>query len=133
MPSTAPQRAIPLFVDNKLPAVAIRFRSTDDDEVQFYHVGSCAGMNTGNLLLSQWIVTNHSDVVESYEEYYGPTPVTPLKLDCVVPTQDEESNLDNLTTVITYKTRYKKVNSKHATLCFGFGKGIQVNAIIGIP
>ena len=134
-PSTPPERAIPLAVNNKLPAIAIRFGSNNDDEVQFLcHIDSCAGMNTGNLLLHQWIITNHPDIVESYEEYNDAKPFVPLRLDVAIPTNDADNNLDNqLTAVVTYKTRYRMADGTNATLSFGLGKDIQVNAIVGLP
>jgi hypothetical protein len=55
-------------------------------------------------------------------------------LDCAVPTNDTDSNLDNqLTAVVTYKTRYIKADGTNVMLSFGLGKDIQVNTIIGLP
>ena len=45
-------RNMPLSLDNNLPEAVLRFGSTTDDEIPFScHLDSCAGMNTGNLLL----------------------------------------------------------------------------------
>ena len=55
-------------------------------------------------------------------------------MDVAVPTDDADNNLDNqLTAVVTYKTRYTMADGTNATLSFGLGKDIQVNAIIGLP
>ena len=60
---TAPtllQRQIPIPIDNHLPAIIIQFGSCAADAVEFTcHVDSCAGMNTGSLLLHQWMITNY--------------------------------------------------------------------------
>ena len=134
-PSTTTPRAIPLAVDNKLPAIAIRFGSCDGNEVQFLcHVDSYSGMNAGNLLLHQWIIAHHPDIVGSHKEHDDTNPFTSLRLDVAVPTGDADNNLDNqLTTFITYKTRHKTTDGKNALLSFGLGKDIQVNATISLP
>ena len=134
MPASSTTRAIPLKVDNKLPAIEIRFGTSDDNEVAFLcHLDSCAGMNTANLLLHQWMITNHPEIVISYEEYTDSNPFTPLKLDCAIPTNEKDDNCDGqLTAVVTYRTRYLLPDGTNATVTFGLGKDIQVNAILGI-
>ena len=79
--STAPAtalRQIPLAVDNKLPAIELRFGTNDDNEIQFLcHLDSCAGMNTGNLPLHQWLITKHPEIVKEYEECNNANPFHP--------------------------------------------------------
>lgn len=134
MPSSITTRAIPLEVENKLPAIEIRFGTTDNNEVTFLcHLDSCAGMNTANILLHQWMVTNYPEIVVSYEEYTDFNPFAPLKVDCAIPTNDENNNCDGqLIAVVIYRTRYILPDGTNATITFGLGKDIQVNAILGI-
>ena len=128
-------RPIPLSVDNKLPAIEMRFGTNPDTELQFMcHLDSCAGMNTGNLALHQWVITNHPDIVDSYEECNDANPFHPLMLDCAVPTADSKESLDGkLTAVVTYFASYKLKDGSPALLKFGLGKDIKVNAIVGLP
>ena len=73
--------------------------------------------------------------MSAYEEFNDSNPFSLLLLDCAVPTiAGENDNTDGkLTAVITYKTRYTRSDGTQATLKFGLGKDIQVNAIVGIP
>ena len=73
-------------------------------------------------------------MVVQYEECNDNRPFTPLGLDCAIPTADAANSLDGkLTAVVTYATRYKLPNGEYATVKFGLGKDITVNAIVGIP
>ena len=134
-PSAKLTRQIPLSVNNELPAVELRFGPSDDQEIQFLcHLDSCAGMNTGSLLMHQWVMTKCPHIVVAYEECNDLNPFTPLKLDCAIPTADDITSLDGkLTAVVEYQTRYKLLCGKPATLKFGLGKDVQVNAIVGMP
>ena len=80
-------------------------------------------MNTANLLLYQWMITNHPESVVSYEEYIGSNPCVPLNLDCAIPTNEDTGNYDGqVTAVVTYRIRYILPNSNHATIIFALGK-----------
>ena len=127
-------RAIPLEVDNKLLAIKVRFGTTADNEIIFLcHLDSCAGMNTANLLLHQWMNTNHPETVVFYEEYTDSNLVVPLKLDCAIPTNEDTNNCNGqVTAVVTYRNCYILPNGDHITVTFGPGKDMQVNAILGI-
>ena len=66
--STGVVRAMPLALDNDLPAVELQFGSSDDDEICFCcHLDICAAMNTGNLLLHMWIMTKFPYLVSNFE------------------------------------------------------------------
>ena len=85
-------------------------------------------------VLHQWVITNHPHIVASYEEFNDANPFTPLKLDCAVPTLDGDDDLSGkLTAVVEYRTRYTLPNGSPATVKFGLGKDIRVNAILGLP
>ena len=60
---------MPLDLDNRLPAVHMKFFTSDTNEVTFcMHVDSCEGFNVRNLQLHQWIITTNPYIVESYIE-----------------------------------------------------------------
>ena len=115
----------------------MRFGTTYDNEIIFLcHLDSCAGMNTANLLLHQWMITNHPEIVVSYEEYTDSNLFMPLKLNCAIPKNEDTNNCDGqLTAVATYRTRYMLPNGNHVTIIFGLGKDIQFNVIFpyGFP
>ena len=90
-------------------------------------------MNTGNLLLHQWIMTTHPKIVSSLEQYNDPKQFQPLLLDTAVPTASGDDLVGKLTSVVTYHTRYKNASNNEVILKFGIGPSIQVNAIIGLP
>ena len=79
------------------------------------------------------MITNHPEIVVSYEEYSDSNSGVPLKLDCDILTNEDTNNCDGqLTAVVTYCTHYMLPNDNHATATFGLGKDIQVNSILGI-
>ena len=127
-------RAMPLPLDNALPATVFRFGTDSSNEIPFScHLDSCAAMNTGNLRLHQWIITKYPHIVEKYEQYDDVKPFRPITLDCALPASEAEKTAGKLTAVVTYKTRYFDSQGKKLTLSFGLGESIQVNAIIGLP
>ena len=73
------------------------------------HVYSCAGMNVGNIQLQKWIITTNPDIMESYIQFDNENHFEPIHFNFAL---DEEKNYlkGNLTSLITYKTRYKYVN-----------------------
>ena len=127
-------RQIPLKISNDLPVIEIQFGKNDQNETSFLcHVDSCAGMNTGNLRLHQWIITTYPSIVKSYEVYNDDNAFNPLTLDFAVPTESSSATSNQLTSVVTYFTRYKLPNGELATISFGLGQNVLVNAIIGLP
>ena len=66
--TTPEMRKMPLSLDNYLPVALFRFRTTSEDEVPFAcHLDTCVAINTRNLHLHQWIITNYPHIVDSYE------------------------------------------------------------------
>ena len=127
-------RAMPLSLDNCLPAAVIRFGTSSENEIPFAcHLDSCAAMNTGSLHLHQWIMTKYPHLVEKYEQFDDANPFRPITLDCAVPQSEAEKTTGKLTAVVTYRTRYVDKVGKNLTLSFGLGASIRVNAIIGLP
>ena len=125
---------MPLCLDNALPEAVFRFVTDSCNKVPFScHLDSCSAMNTGNLRLHQWIITEYPHIVEKYEQYDDAQPFWPITLDCALPASEAEKTTSKLTAVVTYKTRYVDKQGKNLTLSFGLGESIQVNAIIGLP
>ena len=90
-------------------------------------------MNTCSLILHQWIISDHPNIVESYEQYNDIKPFAPISLACAIPSSEENKQDSKLTAVVTYKTRYHDSNGKSVTLSFVLGLAIKVNAIVGLP
>ena len=63
-------------------------------------------MNTGSLTLHQWIITTYPAIVASYEQFDDASPFQTIGLDCAVPSADASAISNQLTAVVTYKTRY---------------------------
>ena len=142
--SSSTLRQMPIDLDNGLPGIAIRFESNtntkDDDEIVFgCLVDTCAAMNTGNLLVHKWIMSQHPHLVVEYSQHDDTIPFEPLQLRCALE-QDgstiatENSNLnDCLTAVVRYRTKYTFTNGQPVTIAFGLGAHVAVNSIIGLP
>ena len=127
-------RQMPLSLNNYLPAAIFRFGSASEDEVAFLcHLDSCAAMNTGSLTLHQWIITTYLAIVASYEQFDDASPLQPIGLDCAIPSADSSAISNQLTAIVTYKTRYVDTAGAPVELSFGLGKAIKVNVIIGLP
>jgi hypothetical protein len=90
-------------------------------------------MNTGNLLLHEWIMTTYPEIVCSYEQFDDENPFEPLRLACAVSIEDVTATYGQLTSIVTYHTQYKNKNGDAIKLSFGLGAEVAVNAIIGLP
>ena len=139
-------KPMPLDIDNGLPAVAMSFGSPDtplQKQISFTcHIDSCAAMNTGNMLVHQWIITNYPDIVANYVCYNDKSPFQPIQLLCALKetsishqhTQAEIDAANSLTAVVRYKTPYTLTSTnKPCFLSFGLGDNVTVNSIIGLP
>ena len=112
----------------------MRLGTNDVNEIQVrFNLDSCAGMNTGNKLIHQYIVTHFPQIVKSYEEYNGSNPFSPILLEGVTTSGDNtDFETGKLTAVVTYYTRYT-IHGEPLTISFGLGDSISVNGIIGLP
>ena len=133
-----PIRPMPLDLDNGLPGVVIRFATPSNIESTapafLCHLDSCAGMNTGNLTIHQYIITKHPSIVAEYIQFDDNNPFDPIRLECAVPQlalADEKQGC--LTAIVRYFTKYTHKDGKPVILSFGLGKDVTVNAIIGLP
>lgn len=122
---------MPIKVNNDLPAAVFRFGASDKEETALtFNLDTCAGMNTGNLLVHQWIATSQPDLVLDYKECTDPEGFQHLLLEGVASEAYQGGDCGKLTAIITYKTRYPAPADK---ISFGLGKSIGVNGIIGLP
>ena len=129
-----PFRRMPLFLDNDMPSIVLRFGSDDANETTFsVNLDSCAAMSTANALLRIWIMTQHLEIIISYERFDDANAFQLIILDCAVSTSDAEKAASQLSAVVTYKTRYTTKYGKMMTLSFSLGDSISVNAIISLP
>ena len=129
-------RPMPIECDSNLPAVVMRLGKSDDSEVPVtFNIDTCAGMNTGNLDIHKYVVTNFPECVHSYEEYNDENPFTPISLEGVTADEESTANFENgkLTALVRYHTRYINDKKEHELLSFGLGHGIAVNGLIGLP
>ena len=128
-------RQMPLELDNGLPGIVLRLGKADEQNASFLcHVDSCAAMNTGNLLLHQYIITHFPDTVAEYIQYDDKEPFEPIRLECAV--QDVakvENEHGKLTAIVRYYTPYVSDENKPVLLSFGLGSGVAVRSIIGKP
>ena len=131
--ATIQPRQMPLDIDNRLPAIHIRFGTSDTNEATFCsHVDSYAGANVRNLKLHQWIITTNPDIVEIQIKFDDKNPFDPIRLNCAL--DEENENLrGTVTSLVTYVTRYNNSDEKPILLSFSLRKDVAVNAIIGKP
>ncbi len=135
-PSSQTIRPMPLECDSNLPAILMRLGQCDESEVQVsFNLDTCAGMNTGNLRIHQYLITTFPTCVHSYEEYNDSNPFSPISLEGV--TTDSSSSEDfesgKLTALVRYHTRYSERNGTKKLLSFGLGESVAVNGLIGLP
>ena len=61
---------MPLDVDNVLPGIEIWFGTDPANEISFiHHMDTCAAMNTGNLLVHKWLMTQNPELVAEYIQF----------------------------------------------------------------
>ena len=81
--STKTTHTIPmtLYAENSLPEINVRFWKVECNEIYFLcHIYICTEISTGNLLLSQWIITEYPNLVAEYIHCDDATPFLPIKL-----------------------------------------------------
>ena len=126
---------MPLECASNLPAVLMRLGTMDDSEIQVsFNLDTCAGMNTRNLRIHQYLITKSPTIVHNYEEYTDLNPFTPVSLEGVTSESFHEADFQSgkLITVVRYHARHQDTNTEKL-LCFGLGDGIAVNGLIGLP
>ena len=128
-------RQMPLDLDNGLPGILVRVGLEQESDMCFMcHVDSCAAMNTGNLLLHQYLITQHPHLVAEYIQYDDSHPFEPIQLQCAV--DDDATNLadqSKLTAIVRYHTPYTNAQGEPVLLSFGLGAHVAVRSILGKP
>ena len=98
-----------------------------------FHVDTCVTMNTGNLNVHQWLITQYPHIVAEYLQYDDAETFEPLTILVVIKDLEKvDSEHGKLTTIVRYKLRYKQ-EQRPCFLSFGLGKDVAVNSIIGLP
>ena len=91
-------------------------------------------MNTGNLLLHQFIITRHPYIVAEYIQYDDSNPFNPIQLQCAVNDLDKTTEEHGkLTAIVRYRTPYTDIRGKPVLVSFGLGADVAVRSIIGVP
>ena len=122
---------MPFDVDNGLPGVEIWFGTKEEDEECFVcHLDYCAAMNTGNLRVHQWLMTQHPTVVAKYIQYDDANHFQPLQLQCSINdiVQAEIMN-GKRTAIVRYWLCYDQ-GSKKVVLSFGLGADVTVSSLV---
>ena len=95
---------------------------------------TCSSMNTGNLLVYQWLMTKYRDIFHRYEQFDDNNPFEPIMLEDTLNVDSaKEFEADRLTSTVTYNTCYTDSNGKPGRSTFGPGATVSVNAIVGLP
>ena len=132
-------RPMPLGLDNNLPGIVIRAGTSKTDMITFLcHVDSCAAMNTGNLLLHQYVMMKNPSIVAEYCQYDDNNPFQPIHLQVAINDKDDKAptptdDVNKLTAVVRYYTPYTTKDGKPVLLSFGLGSNVAVRTIIGLP
>ena len=129
-------RPMQIDIDNGPSALTMRFRNTDDEEVNFkVSIDFFAGLNIGNLTIHQWVATTYPHIVKEWIEFDDKDQFESLALSCAPKDlENTESNAGKLTALVTYLTRYTTaVDKKPVTISFGLSNEVAVNAIVGKP
>ena len=94
---------------------------------------TCAAMNTGNILLNQYIITKYPSLVDDYVEYSDADPLDPLNLQVAIEDFDNmEITCGKLTTIVCYWTPYVYKYGWQFILSFGIRKDVAARYIIVI-
>ena len=87
---------MPLSLYDKLPAAVLHFGLSNEEEISFaYHLNSFTAMNTGSLILHQWIITTYPEIVDSYEQYDDENSFQPITPNFAIPASKAEKDTDN--------------------------------------
>ena len=130
-------RRMPLELSNKLPGIVFQVGPAVGKSVGFLcHLDTCAAMNTGNLKMHQYIMTEHPELVINYSRYDDRNPFLPIELQCALTEENNDATTNEankLTAVVTYRTPYTDKSNEPITLSFGLGENVSVRTIIGLP
>ena len=105
---------MPLDVDNGFPGIEVCFGISSENEFGYMcHIDTCAAMNTGDLLVHQWLMTIHPHFVTEFIHYDDRKPFEPLQLHCAVEDLVKTESLHGkLTAIVRYWLRYEYSGKK---------------------
>ena len=87
-------------------------------------------MNTGNLLLHQWIITTYPACFEEYTQFgENNTEFQPIQLQVAINNSDTttQSDVRRLTAIVKYYTPYTSAYRQSILLSFGLGADVISN------
>ena len=91
-------------------------------------------MNTGNLLVNQWLMTKYPEIVHSYEQFDDSNPFETIMLEGALNVElAKYFEAGKLTDTMTYITRYNHYNGEPVCITFVLGETVSVNSIIEFP
>ena len=124
-----------LAVSNGLPDAKFRLLDSNDNKVLCrFHLYSCAIINSGNLLVHQWLMKKYPEIVHSYEQLDNSNPFEPIMLKGSLNMESAKAfEAGKLTATLTYNTPYIHSNVEPVFITFGLGETFSVNAIIVLP
>ena len=128
---------MPLELSNKLPGIVFQVGPAVGKTVGFLcHLDTCAAMNTGNLRMHQYIMTEHPELVVNFSRYDDRNPFRPIELQCALAEEGNDAGTkeaNKLIALVTYRTPYTDKSNEPITLSFGLGENVSVRTIIGLP
>ena len=110
---------MPLTINNKLPSINIRFRSSKNhSEISFAsHIDSCAAMDVGNIRIHQWVITTHPYTFSCYIKYNDEKTFDNIALNCAVDNlQNMKDSYGKLTALVLYNTNYFHILIRYTQL-----------------
>ena len=125
---------IPLNVDNGLPGIELWFGTDLIHEIGIiFHMDTCVAINTSNLMVHKWLVTQNPELVAEYIQFDDAYPFDPIQVHCAVEyLATIKSMYSRLTVIVRYWLRYKQ-DGRCVLLSFGLGDSVAVNSLIVIP
>ena len=107
----------------------------NDDTISFLaRVDTCSAMNTGNLLLQNYIIAKYTSHETEFIQYDDADPFDIIILQCAVADLVKAENYHgNITAIVRYWTPYTFTDGKSVIISFGIRSGVTVFSIIILP
>ena len=125
---------IPLDVANFLPGIELWFGTYVNHKIRcMCHMDTRTAMNTGNLLVHQWLITTNPSLIAEYIQFDYARPFEPLQFRCTVKDLVKTKSMHGkLTVIVRHWLRYEH-GGKKVLISFGLGASVAVNYNFGIP
>ena len=93
---------------------------------------TCVTINTGNLMLHKWLVTQNPELVTEYIQFADTYPFDPIQVHCALEyLATIKSMYGKITVIVCYWLRYKQ-DGRCVLLSFGLGDSVAVHSLNGI-